>query len=345
MDNHFGKFCTVLALVLLLIPAGAMAAINSIGQGNTVFLGEQGLDIRSAMNGHSSIGWWASAASIGTTSPSYTISVANPSSFFISPTDFAGKLGTWYRLDSGGKADGIAFVVADPNLDLRIYDATVNVDASSNGWITAGDEVEFRITTNLYQMSQRGISGAPVTIKVQGPEGSVYSALINSAGTSTSIVDIPVGTSPYSTGAIWDTGRYDTYSSGPYRIWAECNANSMKDNYGQSGRTFTPEWGILDQESNPLIIANTHTVSVTPSATTKPATTLTTIPTAVLTTVQATVTTTATAVPTTLATQQMTTTVSAPMSSTAPTSKSPGFESALGCFALLIAIACIAKRD
>ena len=81
-------------------------------------------------------------------------------------------------------------------------DATLGVDATANGWITTGDEVSFRITTNLYQMAQRsGVSGAPITIKVQAPDGATYSALINKAGTTTSIVEIPVSTSPYSTGA------------------------------------------------------------------------------------------------------------------------------------------------
>ena len=112
-------------------------------------------------------------------------------------------------------------------------DATLGVDATANGWITTGDEVAFRITTNLYQIAQRpGVSGAPITINVQSPDGATYSALINKAGTTTNIVEMSVPTSPYSTGPIWDTGKSDTYPYGTYRIWAECNANSMKDNYG-----------------------------------------------------------------------------------------------------------------
>jgi len=341
MLNWKGKICTVLAFALLLFPAGAMAAINTIGQGNTVFLGEQGLDITTAMGGFDRIGWWASAADIGNTAPSATISVASPTAFFISPSDFSGKLGPWYRLDASGKASGTAFTVADPNLDIRVYDATVNVDASSNGWITTGDSVEFHITTNLYQMGQRsGVAGAPITIKVQGPEGSIYTALVNEAGASTNIVDIPVGTTPYNTGPIWDTGRPDIYSYGTYRIWAECNANSMKDNYGESGKTYTQSWGLLDQQSNPLIGVNTRTSY--PTSTTVPTSlpvtmktiVVTTVPPTVPPTVETTVTVPPTPAPTTIAT----------VASTAIPTKSPGFESVPACIATLLVCAFVMKQ-
>jgi hypothetical protein len=344
MMNSAGRICTVLVLALLTLSAGAMALIplnpiSTIAQGNTVFLGEEGLNINAAMGTAAQIGWWASAADVGTTSPSYTIVVSNPSAFFISPTEFSGKLGPWYRLDSAGKADGIAFTVADPNIDIRVYDATLGVDATANGWITTGSEVEFRITTNLYQMAQRpGVAGAPITIKVQAPDGATYSALINKAGQTTGIVGMPVSTSPFSTGRVWDTGRSDTYPYGTYSIWAECNANSMKDNYPQSGKTYTPGSGLLDQERNPLIGVYTRTATPTTVATSKPTTVKTTVPTPVPTTV-------------TTVTTVMTTPPTAPPT-TAPTAlpvatktKSPGFEAVLAGAALLIALAWSVRKE
>ena len=119
-----------------------------------------------------------------------------------------------------------------------------------------------RITTNLYQIAQRpGVTAVPIRIHVQAPDGATYSSLINNAGTTTSIMDVPVTSTPYSTGAIWDTGRQDTYPYGTYRIWAECNVNSMKDNYPESGKTYTPGSGLLDQERNPLIGVYTRTAT------------------------------------------------------------------------------------
>lgn len=345
MLHRWGIICTVLALALLLIPAGVMAAapISTIASGNTVFLGEQGLDISAAMGGDSQIGWWASAASIGTSAPSYTISVAGPTAFFINPTEFSGKLGPWYHLDSSGKANGTVFTVADPNLDIRVYDATVGVDATSNGWITSGDEVEFRITTNLYQIGQRaGVSSVPIRIYVQAPDGATYSALTNNAGTTTSIMAVPLTSSPYSTGAIWDTGRYATYPYGTYSIWAECNVNSMKDNYPSTGKTYTAGSNLLDQQANPLIGVYTPTTSPTTAATSTPTTVKTTVPTTVKTTVT-TPATTATTVLTTIATTPPT---EAPTAvPTATQTKSPGFETVLAGAALLIALAWSVRKE
>lgn len=345
MMNSMGKICGVLVLVLLVFPSGAMAAapISTIAPGNTVFLGEEGLDITAALDGSTRIGWWASAADIARSSPGNTLMVSNPSSFSVSPSEFSGYTGSWYRLNASGficpslgcsSGAKVAFIVADPNLDIRVDDATLGIDATSNGWITMGDEVSFRIMTNLDQMTQRGISGAPITIKVQSPDGATYSSLINKDGTPVPITDIPVPYSPYSTGAIWDTGRRDAYPYGTYRIWAECNANSMKDNYPVSGKTYTPDWGILDQDTNPLISVNTHTTTPTTIVTSAP----TTVKTTVATPVPTTVTTPAVEVTTPLPTPPV-------IPATATQTKSPGFEPVLAGAALLIALAWSVRKE
>jgi hypothetical protein len=344
MINSVGKVCTVLVLALLVLTAGVTAAapISTIAPGNTVFLGEEGLDIAAALGPDSRIGWWASAASVETSSPSYTISVADPSNFFISPTEFSGRLGPWYRIDESGKADGVVFTVADPNLDLRVEDVTAGYDAT-NGWIPMGDEVQFRITTNLYQITQRdGVSAVPMTIYVKSPDGATFSALINKAGTATPLIDMPVTTSPWSTGPIWDTSRRDTYTFGSYMIWAECNVNSMKDNYKVVGRTVSANAGMLYQEVNPLIYMNTRTTAATPV----PTSAVTTVPpaTTVVTTVPATVTTPATVVTTAPATA----TPTAPPATvaTATTAKSPGFAfMPAGAALLLMALAWSVRKE
>jgi hypothetical protein len=337
MMNSTEKICTVLVLALLVLPVGAMAAapISTIAQGNTVFLGEGGLDITGAMGSYTDIGWWASAADIGTTSPTQKISVATRlASFTVSQSEFGGYLGNWYRLKSDGRtSDGLAFNVADPNLDIRVWDATVGVDATANGWITTDDEVEFRLTTNLYQIAQRpGVSSVPIRIHVQAPDGASYSALINKDGTPTSIMDVPLTTSPYSTGPIWDTSRHDTYPYGTYSIWAECNVNSMKDNYPSSGKTFTSGSGLLNQERNPLIAVNTRTAA--------PTTVTTKVPTMVKTAVPTTIQTTVTTAPAVITIPTTVPPTAEPAAlPTATKTKSPGFEFVLAGSALLIALA------
>ena len=201
MKNSMGKISSVLVLFLLALPAGVMAAppISTIAQGNTVFLGEEGLDITAALNGAyygvscgysmnaseensdpplTQIGWWASAANIYNSAPSRTIDVGSRyTSMMIAPSEFAGYTGNWYLLGPDGRAHSAdvpgcgctasrlhrlpGLYRPDPNLDIRVMDATLGVDATSNGWITTGSEVAFKITTNLYQIGQRpGVSGS-----------------------------------------------------------------------------------------------------------------------------------------------------------------------------------------
>jgi hypothetical protein len=189
--------------------------------------------------------------------------------------------------------------------------------------------VSFRITTNLYQITQRpGVSAVPIRINVQSPDGATLSSLINKDGTATSITGVPVTSSPFSTGPIWDTGRRESYPYGSYRIWAECNVNAMKDNYPEIGKTYTAGSGILDQERNPLITVNTRT--------TTPTATPTSIPTTVKTTVATTVQTTVTTPVTELTTPPTTTPTAVP---TPVKTKSPGFEAILAGAALFLVLA------
>ena len=81
-----------------------------------------------------------------------------------------------------------------------------------------------------------------------------------------------VTTSPfyYLTTPIWDTGN-SLYPVGSYTIWAECDANSMKDNYDVTGKTISEQTSLLDQDQNPLISVNVPTTSPTTQiATTSP---------------------------------------------------------------------------
>ncbi len=62
-----------------------------------------------------------------------------------------------------------------------------------------------------------------------------YTSLLNAGGMPTSIVDIPITTSPFYTASIWNMGNRDRYPPGNYTNWAECNVNKMNDNYGVTG--------------------------------------------------------------------------------------------------------------
>jgi hypothetical protein len=271
------KICLILLFgsIFFVGPVAAAAAISTISPGNMVFIGEQGLDITLAMEGDTRIGWWASGASIATSSPDNTVSISNPTSFSIPQNLFGSRNGVWYHLDPTGKANGTAFTVIDPQLDIRVEDTTASVDVTDK-WIPIDDEIRFRIDTNLAQMTQRtGVNSVPVTIKVQAPGGGVFSSLVSKAGATTSIVDYAVTTTPQYTNSIWGTSNRDLYSPGTYTIWAECNVNSMKDNYGVTGKTVSRQVTALNQDRNPLIGVSTKTITPTTQVTIIPSVSLT----------------------------------------------------------------------
>jgi hypothetical protein len=230
------------------------AAINTIRQGNVIFLGEEGLDISLAMGVDTEIGWWASAADITSSSPTKTIDLnTRMRNFMASPVEFSDYPGNWYRLNSAEKADGIAFKVIEPQLDIKPEDTTVQVDVETLKWIPTGDDIRFRIDTNLDQMLSQRSAPALITIKVQAPDGGSYTSLYNAGGTPVSIVDIPVTTRPFYTDSIWNMANRDRYPPGTYTIWAECNVNKMNDNYGATGKTMSRKFTLLNQGVNPLI--------------------------------------------------------------------------------------------
>jgi hypothetical protein len=325
----------VLVCIILLCVGPASAAINTIKQGNTVFIGEEGLDISAAMGPDTQIGWWASAADITTTSPTKTIDLnGRTTSFMVSPSEFDGYFGNWYRLNSSGKSDGTAFLVADPQLAIKVEDTTIDVNVELLKWIPSGDDIRFRIDTNLAQIASQRSTPAPITIKVQSPDGAIYSSLRNAGGMPTSIVDIPVNTVPFYTGSIWNMGNPDVYGPGTYTIWAESNINNMKNNYEVTGKTISKPFNLLNQGQNPLITkATTVPIQTTRTPTQAPTQVTTRMPTQSLesTTVP---TLPPTEIPITTATQ---------VPSPSPT-KAPGFEATLAGAALLFGLAFHLKK-
>ncbi len=248
----------------------AVASLNTIPLGGTAFVGEEGLDIRqTGVTTGSTIAWFGNA-DVQTGAPTTTFVVDDARAYYIAPSSFIGKTGPWYTFP-GRK---LAFYVEDPTLTLQIYDESLDFQVvGTTRWVPKGDQIGFRIVSNIYQMANRNVAGAPVTIHIRSPDGAEYSSV-----SGTSLVDIPVGTSPYSTGPVWSTG---SYSSGTYSVWAECNANSMNDNYNVPGKTITPvtpPGNLLIQSINPLITSSLTPTTIKPVQTTPPAPVTTRVP-------------------------------------------------------------------
>jgi hypothetical protein len=329
----------VLVCVILFCAGPVNAVINTISQGNTVFIGEEGLDISAAMGQDNQIGWWATAADISTTSPGKTIDLGGRiTTFMVTPSEFSGYTGNWYRINDLGKVNGVAFLIADPQLEIKAEDTTVDVDPQLN-WIPTGDDIQFRINTNLAQMFfQRGFA-PPITIHVQAPGGAEYSALYNAGGTPTPIIDIPVTSTPFVTGPIWNMGNPGLYPYGTYTYWAESNVNHMNDNYNIEGKTISKTSTLLNQGANPLIstatiitTSNTQIPTKVPTKTTTLARSIITPQTTVSTDVQ-------TPTPT-----QSPTTAAAVIPSPGQT-QAPGFGVLLAISAILFGIIVFLKQE
>ncbi len=243
---------TFFGILLFVLPASA--ALFTVPQGGTAFIGEQGLDItQTGTTSNSMIGWFGTGNNFISGAPAATTSVDNAKNFYIAPAIFNGKTGPWYTLPD----KKLAFYVEDPNLTLKILDETSNFEVTgTNTWVPKGDQVGFRVETNLVAIANRpGVSMMPITIHVRMPNGNELAAVSNYP-----IIDIMISTSPFSTGPVWDTS---TYASGTYTVWAICNVNSMKDNYPVDDKTETPKTrNVQILSSNPLI-----TLSATPTQT------------------------------------------------------------------------------
>jgi len=62
-------FFLVSVLLCGIVVFPASAALNTVTQGDTVFVGEQGLDITAALGGYSQIAWWAPGTNPQTEQP------------------------------------------------------------------------------------------------------------------------------------------------------------------------------------------------------------------------------------------------------------------------------------
>ena len=337
------KFVTGIALLtgFLILMCPAAADIKQISAGNTVFIGEQGLDVSSILSSGDQIGWWASGASIAGSSPDSIVSVSDASNFYVTQSDFASRTGSWYVLP----AKTIAFMVADPYLDLIVEDTTVGVDVT-NKWVPTDDELRFRIDSNLVQMTQRSlVTGVPVTIKVRTPDGAILSSLTSKSGGTTSLVNYNLISTPQYTGSIWGTNNRDTYPPGTYTVWVECNVNQMNDNYGQSGKTISSKVTVLNQDRNPLITDKSYvtnpTTAITTVTTRIPAIVTTKETTPLPATLPAT-TTLVTAIPSTVETLPPSPAIVA--STAVPTTHVPGFEAGLAIAAAIFGLVLYPKR-
>jgi C1A family cysteine protease len=250
------------------------AAGTVINQSATIFIGEQGLDITHALNqaqGSSDIngvpaltriGWWASAGNVGITAPDKTIQMSGRiSSLTVSPQDFVGYTGNWYLLQADGSTPASytpVFTVADPTLDIRVWNFNTSADVSGTA-VPFGTTLGFRIDTNMivavntsYRSPINAATDGYINITVINPSNTTLTRLYTSdpgtggTGPLVSLNKSFVDVLPYYWGTAdqpWKTdarvnGAY-VYPEGNYTVSAQSILNHMKDNYRNSGADYT----------------------------------------------------------------------------------------------------------
>jgi hypothetical protein len=175
MTKRLMSALVALALFVLLaiMPVSAVTTTNPNGTqidlGATIFIGEQGLNLTHALNGaytgangagadydcppaNMSIGWWASAAQITTTSPSKTINLQTRyKNFQVAPEDFVGFTGNWYALGPDGTTASPYAVmnVQDPSLSIGVWDFQQSTDVTGRS-VPQGEHLGIQVNTNLY---------------------------------------------------------------------------------------------------------------------------------------------------------------------------------------------------
>jgi len=248
MTKRLNIALVAVALLLVLVaimPVSAYDVRTNITQGATIFIGEEGLNL-SAVQGAAysgtpdtnTIGWWASAADLGTTSPTKSISLVGRNNVFtVSPADFVGYTGNWYFVDtvSNNATLPAAFTVADPTLDLKVWDFGLNKDVSGMS-IPQGQVLGFRIDTNMYNAlgAQRwSTNGTAITavanyqfnnktdgyidIKVKDENGATLRSLLNAdaaSGSYNSLEQLNVSTQPWTWGKAILEGYPNTATDG-----------------------------------------------------------------------------------------------------------------------------------
>jgi len=305
-------------VVVFLIVSPVSASLNKIASGSPVFIGEQDVDISSALNGCHSIAWWKAGADVNTavadkSTEIYPINTASPLIYHynFSRDFFAGSTGTWYCADRPPYYP--VFVVEEPGINITVWDLDHNVDVTGKS-VPIATNITYRIDTNLYQTlitknrPNKNTDDSPFTVRLTDPRGNnvplIYTGSIGKAKT----VIVPFDSKPFITeslyygknGADWDHKARNlqsdlVYPDGTYTFVVSQDLNHMQASYAslpasvQDGRSTSSAFVTIEKE--PFVatvtepakpVATVETLSTAVPAETPPSTQpATTLPTSV----------------------------------------------------------------
>ncbi len=276
------KFLIVLTLGVLFligtIPVSATVfngyyrVAPEIGQGATVFIGEQGLNITNALiqannqdganpTAITVIGWWASPLDIFSSGPTVSYNVSEQlTGFSVNQTEFDGYYYEWYLVDvnnNHAKANtGAVLSIQSPRLEISIRSTARNMEDVSGKSLAIGEKLKFQIDSNLYTVISNSTMRSPVfgdstgdgylDILVNNESGTLYRQLYGDSDRLNNLTMLNVSISPYiwGTGFVWNTlaitpAGETAYPAGTYVVSVQSMLNNMKANYLSGSAAYT----------------------------------------------------------------------------------------------------------
>lgn len=251
-----GKIFLLTFCVIFLLIAPATANLNKIAAGSPVFIGENDVDISSALNGCRTIAWWQNGTS-PSGSPVKNLTLFDISStsekihhYNISPELFTGYTGTWYCEE---QPTFPVFDLRDPSISLKIWDLDHDQDVTGKT-IPRATNITYRIDTNLYpalkylNRPNSNPSDGFFTVKLTDPlERNVPNIYTGSYGGANTLI-LPFENNPYITsspylwknGNVWDHAAKNIqgdiiYPPGTYSFTVTQNLNNMQESYALGG--------------------------------------------------------------------------------------------------------------
>jgi trimeric autotransporter adhesin len=232
----------LLVVLLTIIPGLALATTVIIPVGGDIFLGEEGLDVRTAVPApYDAIAFFPPGSTPGWDVPLDTRKIEK-SSFTVSPSLYTDRTGSWYQWDSmRGVPGAVAFTVREPRMSLRILQRSTMEDISS-GTVPRGSDLLFQVDTNLETIAARpGFNQATdglFDLLITTPGGGVLTAVETRNAGSVPLTRItPQGslqTYPAIQSGGWDTGASGgsnyLYSAGTYTIRPRLAFNRVDEN-------------------------------------------------------------------------------------------------------------------
>lgn len=264
---------SVCLLILLIFPAVNAGSLQTIPSGGTVFVGEQGLNVTAGLMPGTLVSWYSGSQQAGKVPATVNYTIGDPGNFNVNPEIFRDYLGKWYV----GNTTAVAFTVADPTLDLKIWDQQNQTDVSGQT-IQPGDYINFRIDSNLDVIpKQRNITDGFLAISVRNSAGNYYSQMKQDSNTTLYLIPLSVNATPFwwvqqtsgpygwNTGAKLQSGDH-FYSDGSYSISVDLTPlNSIRKTYDVVGKTKSVK--SITLSSGPSAIETSSTIAPVTAAT------------------------------------------------------------------------------